>query len=85
MEVTKMSLLDFNAKAGIKFPVASLVRRPYAIKAKDTVEPCANNVAEPPSSNVLRNTLLILALVGVSVLIYKVYKDYRENDEINTL
>ena len=80
-----MTLLDFNARVGIKFPVASLVRRPFAPIAKDTAEPCATMVAEPASSNVLRNTMLILALVGVSVLIYKVYQDYKERDEINTL
>ena len=82
MEVTKMNLLDFNARAGIRFPVASLVRRPYANMAKDSLEDCANKVAEPASSNVLRNTLLVLALVGVSVLVYKVYQDYRERDEV---
>ena len=83
MEVTKMNLLDFNARAGFRYPVASLVRRPFVLIANDTAETYANNVAEPASSNILRNTLLILALVGVSVLVYKAYQAYRERDEVN--
>jgi hypothetical protein len=85
MEVTKMNLLDFNTRVGFKYPNASLVRRSYANITKDTAEACANNVAEPVSSNFLRNALLILALVGVSVVIYKVYSAYRERDEVNAL